>query len=220
MSQWSAQISLALLGLKGVFMGLIVHSADPEPLQVNICSSISMKREPKSAEEHSKKRPSTQTSVHEYPPSTLVTQRLNARPVHNPSLTPLSLRGALFMELNGHSKIHLGKYPFLCPSFRQWCLSYYSPWRHLAVHLTVTATKLRWATALKAAAVFNKQGMAGPLSFLFSGHTSPPCAHVTSVCAQVEGGGACTHGGVLTCVEARGQCWLSSSIALHFLSQL
>lgn len=83
------------------------------------------------------------TSVHECPPSTLMTQRLNERPVHNPSLTPSSLRGALFMELNGHSKIRLGKYPFLCPSFRQWCLSYYSPWRHLAVHLTLTAMKLR-----------------------------------------------------------------------------
>lgn len=71
-------------------------------------------------EEHSKKRPSM-------PPSTLVTQRLNARPVHNPSLTSSSLRDASFMELNGHSKIRLLKYPFLCPSFRQWCLSYYSP---------------------------------------------------------------------------------------------
>ncbi|KAH0505944.1 hypothetical protein LTLLF_175530 [Microtus ochrogaster] len=52
-----------------------------------------MKREPESAEEHSKKRSSMQTFVHECPPSTLVTQRLNTRPVHNPSLTPSSLRG-------------------------------------------------------------------------------------------------------------------------------
>lgn len=76
-----------------------------------------------------------------------------------------------------------------------------APWRHLAVHLTVTAVKLRWATALKAAAVFNKQGMAGPLSFLFSGHTFPTCARV-HFCVCTGGGAAYAQGGVLTCVES------------------
>lgn len=123
------------------------------------------------------------------PPSTLVTQRLNARPVHNPSLTSSSLRDALFMELNGHSKIRLLKYPFLCPSFRQWCLSYYSPLAPPSGTFDTYSHEAKMGNSFESCCrFFKKQGMAGPLSF-FSLVTHFLSAHVcTSVCARVEGG--------------------------------